>query len=612
MARLRHSCGPSSCGDVGNDICTLSAAAMSSRHSLAVKMLETDAQSFDHALASVAGPELLSRAQQSFYISQFWQQHHINHPVLDEDSFEKHFESLWASRAASCLTREQSPLVDIMLAISIQFNSHKLSHDHGFHYFENDPGRQSPSACALANFHYHRSQRALKSDLQQPSLFTFQSQFFAVIYLYRSSLTSMAYNHLGMVIRIAYTLGLHQDPHESLPQVARELHRRIWWCLYILDTDISLELGRPEGVQLSCSDCGLPTDDQETATPSSRSSHTSQLEMTYLAFHLQCIQLFIVARSIYVEIYGNSKAIDDEMSQASSSEDTTKAKTARTAADLLQQRSKDMQSWADDLPTALKVGRRDGGAPLSCSNKRIVLDNYASPWLQRQRLLLELHYHNLTMLLHRPLMVSEASEKSSSNKAEPFELTCLNHATAITTIVHQICTESDLLNGTFKAQSTLWNAMITTIGFWLAHKESAQAESTSKYVGMAMEVFRMFGSQNSMASTGAAIASSFLASLGVAKNGGRVNGVGQDVAMEDTGSSGLGKMILPGGAGRDRGRGFAEPKELLEAGVFAPLGPGGIVTSAEAQDGISATWDDSLLLDLNVDAGNFWPTLEDG
>ncbi|KAF9773349.1 hypothetical protein IL306_008882 [Fusarium sp. DS 682] len=58
--------------------------------------------------------------------------------------------------------------------------------------------------------------------------------------------TNSAYLHIGLAVRIAFSLGLHLDKYSTKSGVVSQAHaRRLWWTLYLLDQDLSLALGKP-------------------------------------------------------------------------------------------------------------------------------------------------------------------------------------------------------------------------------------------------------------------------------------------------------------------------------------------------------------------------------
>ncbi|KZO93208.1 hypothetical protein CALVIDRAFT_540196 [Calocera viscosa TUFC12733] len=64
---------------------------------------------------------------------------------------------------------------------------------------------------------------------------------------------------LGQAVRTAQDLGLHRDaPKSSLTPLEREMHKRIWFCVYMLDRLLAIALGRPLGIEDSDCDVELP------------------------------------------------------------------------------------------------------------------------------------------------------------------------------------------------------------------------------------------------------------------------------------------------------------------------------------------------------------------
>ena len=55
-----------------------------------------------------------------------------------------------------------------------------------------------------------------------------------------------AYLHVGIAVRIGFSLGLHVDKYSlSHGHIEREIARRIWWTLYIYDKQTALSTGKP-------------------------------------------------------------------------------------------------------------------------------------------------------------------------------------------------------------------------------------------------------------------------------------------------------------------------------------------------------------------------------
>ncbi|KAL4930911.1 transcription factor domain-containing protein [Aspergillus undulatus] len=80
-----------------------------------------------------------------------------------------------------------------------------------------------------------------------------------VVYLLRLDANDRASKVIAMVISHAHQLGLHRDRMLSqMPVFDREMYRRLWWCIYILDRQVSLETGLPFVIQDFNVDTGFP------------------------------------------------------------------------------------------------------------------------------------------------------------------------------------------------------------------------------------------------------------------------------------------------------------------------------------------------------------------
>ncbi|KAL9112375.1 MAG: hypothetical protein Q9187_007768, partial [Circinaria calcarea] len=60
----------------------------------------------------------LTGIQEDYFLGLFWQSYHCTLEILDDVEFREHYKSLWAS---SGTTRKSSALVDIVLAICMQY-----------------------------------------------------------------------------------------------------------------------------------------------------------------------------------------------------------------------------------------------------------------------------------------------------------------------------------------------------------------------------------------------------------------------------------------------------------------------------------------------------------
>lgn len=133
------------------------------------------------------------------------------------------------------------------------------------------------------------------------------------------------------------------------------------------------------------------------------------------------------------------------------------------------------------------------------------MDLEAPEWLQRQRLLLELTYHNLMMNFYRPLITFAKPPSSSTQLANRNNVSCLNHAIAITNIILQILKSSDILNGWHEAFHLQWNAALKMVGFIFANPVCPPTSTARRTINGAIEVFDTFSNNFAVAASAAKV-----------------------------------------------------------------------------------------------------------
>lgn len=69
-----------------------------------------------------------------------------------------------------------------------------------------------------------------------------------------------AFQYIGLALRMAISLGLHQEVDDpSMDLVEREHRRRVWWSVYSMDRIISVKSGNPISIQDDDIDVPLPS-----------------------------------------------------------------------------------------------------------------------------------------------------------------------------------------------------------------------------------------------------------------------------------------------------------------------------------------------------------------
>ncbi|KAI0508287.1 fungal-specific transcription factor domain-containing protein [Xylaria bambusicola] len=131
-------------------------------------------------------------------------------------------------------------------------------HRAGKGQFQNDrEGIHTPTACALV--------RAWLDSLRGKQLVEFSSLQTEVLALMAQRVLSTqsheAWQHLGLLVRMAMTMGLHRDPsefsHKILPFWA-EQRRKLWTTILELDIHMSIQCNLPSCIREGDFTCGPP------------------------------------------------------------------------------------------------------------------------------------------------------------------------------------------------------------------------------------------------------------------------------------------------------------------------------------------------------------------
>ncbi|KAF5700197.1 hypothetical protein FGLOB1_10920 [Fusarium globosum] len=108
--------------------------------------------------------------------------------------------------------------------------------------------------------------------------------------------TNSAYLHIGLAVRIAFSLGLHLDKYSTKSRVVSQAHaRRLWWTLYLVDQDLSLALGKPS--------MNSPPNETSWKPPLPSEFVVSPGSHTPNGYLEQCIRLAQITQSIRQNLY---------------------------------------------------------------------------------------------------------------------------------------------------------------------------------------------------------------------------------------------------------------------------------------------------------------------
>ncbi|KAK1635734.1 thiamine repressible genes regulatory protein thi1 [Colletotrichum phormii] len=107
---------------------------------------------------------------------------------------------------------------------------------------------------------FYNQARILISDLiDRPCIKSVQATFILGVYLMPASAISASYVYMGLALRKALAIGLHQEPDDpSLSDDEKETRRRLWWSIYSLERTVTIKLNRPRSVDQEIITACLP------------------------------------------------------------------------------------------------------------------------------------------------------------------------------------------------------------------------------------------------------------------------------------------------------------------------------------------------------------------
>ncbi|KAL6871763.1 fungal-specific transcription factor domain-containing protein [Trichoderma longibrachiatum] len=166
--------------------------------------------------------------------STYFRYSHLNFPVLHRPTFMKKYDNLWQSTDSFSLLKYTGDdllllaTINIVLAIGCQRS-------------ENCPAN---SRKRDAESLYRRSVRLISAETLDSYSFEIMQLFILrIIYLQYTSFASRCWSTLGIAQRVAHGLGLHKDAPGSMGQLEREMRRRVWHVLVIMDKISSFTFG---------------------------------------------------------------------------------------------------------------------------------------------------------------------------------------------------------------------------------------------------------------------------------------------------------------------------------------------------------------------------------
>ncbi|KAK5999694.1 hypothetical protein QM012_005100 [Aureobasidium pullulans] len=436
----------------------------------------------------------MTRLKEEYYLNLFWQSYHLFLPILHFETFMDHYRALWTTTDNSL--RDDSALVDIVLALCAQYGN----------CFMGPVGSATSSQPQTSAHESHglfsHARHLMSTKTESLTIYVVQYHLLSAIYLANISLMNAAHDCIAQALRAALALGLNQKPPSMISEQEKLLRQNIWWSISAMDVRVSLDLGQPFLVHQDETTCLSPhaIKEAETLLPADNLS-TSFNGTTSNAFFQNYLDLTIAVKQAHEAFVTHCAVV---LEQNDISDWYESAEAIKDCADSLQECIKPVHAWVEQVPKPLKILRRGSGRPFSTIRSPLDIEESIPLWLQRQRVMLELSYHNFLMILYRPFIRFPTSSVGRIPISAEHSVSCLSHAIVTTHIISQVLIESDVLTLVHESVRILWDTTVTLLAFALAHPCCPHSPSARAALQKALSTFDALGSSNIDAARNAA------------------------------------------------------------------------------------------------------------
>ncbi|KAL6415687.1 hypothetical protein AUP68_02253 [Ilyonectria robusta] len=136
-----------------------------------------------------------------------------------------------------------------------------------------------------------------------------EATFWTVLYKLRSSFSSEVWYLIGLAMRTAIEVGLHREHYyEDLDPKQADLHRRLFWAVYIIERNVCWSLKRPFSISDHDIDTNLPLPGINPTYLEDPDHHTSEVQggsrrPLDLNIFIATIKLSHINAKVYTQLY---------------------------------------------------------------------------------------------------------------------------------------------------------------------------------------------------------------------------------------------------------------------------------------------------------------------
>ncbi|KAJ5580037.1 uncharacterized protein N7459_006022 [Penicillium hispanicum] len=431
------------------------------------------------------------KTRRGYYLRLFWNVYHPLLQIMNETEFAELDALPPPTTSDEYSTR--TALVDSVIALGIQ-HSHATGLAGRILGLQQLPSRQdhhaapSPEASWPGFEYFHRCRERMRTNAEL-TLDALRCHALMALYLMKGNAFRDAYNLLGIAVRKAYMAKLHRLPPSHLSEAEKTARMQLWWTLFSLDVQCSLQLGMPAASQKSLVKCSFPAEDALARYVSPRHREEGTNAYTY---SIRLFKLAVIVADISACVSTADLVDDDGNSPAAFEHHAANLSSALQS----------LEVWRDQLPSELlpcQCGNGSDSIEMFDFDRDLVLP----AWLQRQKVLLSLHYHNAYILIQRPFIRLRHVQSNDAISTIPLPdsqqphvdlhiASALHHATIIVDTVFVVCSMSDVLYGWSDILQPLWNATLAIMAYVYTNSLSSAVPQALESLTRAQAVFESF------------------------------------------------------------------------------------------------------------------------
>ncbi|KAG4025630.1 hypothetical protein MFRU_054g00590 [Monilinia fructicola] len=238
---------------------------------------------------------LPQRQQADEFLNCYWEFVHPVFPLLDLQTFNSTYETLWLSSPGKGLDGDElnetifHATLNLVFALGCQYSN------------DVPPHRKSSYADEL----YRRSRRLINFEILDALQLSLVQLFLLTgVYLQSTEHANRCWNVVGLAIRTAQGLGLNTENNSHRnSQLSNEIRRRVWYTCVLLDRLLAMTFGRPTMIRTGSWDVQEPAiiDDQYLSSDSQGVQPLGLHSRMYLFVY--SLRLFDIMDEILSEFY---------------------------------------------------------------------------------------------------------------------------------------------------------------------------------------------------------------------------------------------------------------------------------------------------------------------